>query len=53
MSRTPYAETEFLLEVMEGDKEAANRRADEMLPGERRRLRHQLLEAAEILEDAE
>jgi hypothetical protein len=52
MSRTPYAETEFLLAVMEGDTAEAERLADDMLPNERRVFRNQLLEAVELIGDA-
>lgn len=49
-SKTPYAETELLVAVMEENWDRAEALVLDMLPGERRRLQGQLIDMASILQ---
>lgn len=50
MNRTPYAETEFLLAVMDKDEGEIERIVSDMLPGEVKALHKTLGEARTELE---
>jgi hypothetical protein len=52
-AETPYAETEALLAVMNGDEEEALRLVDELLPGERAALVKHLRKLAHIADDTQ